>query len=271
VQTFFRLLLPFVLPEWEKTVYLDSDIIVLRDIGLLYDEEFNDAYLLATHDADGTAQFNGSLPWMKDYGKKALHLRDQTDYFQAGVLVMNLTQLRSSFSLEQMLTLVEKNYVYFDQDILNRLCEGKVGFLDMRWNVMMDCGDRRRQDISRYAPQAHAEAYQQSREDPWIIHFAGEPKPWQKEHVDYETVFWEYAKGCGEAPMLQSSMRDSTGPGQEQYYTAAHRFISKLSPSNVVYRFFTDVLCPRGSLRFEYLKNVYHKTLMRKRYRQNGW
>jgi lipopolysaccharide biosynthesis glycosyltransferase len=170
-----------------------------------------------------------------------------------------------------MLTLVGKNYVYVDQDILNRLCEGKVGFLDMRWNVMMDCGDRRREDISRFAPRVHAEAYQQSREDPWIIHFAGEPKPWQKDHVDYEAVFWEYAKGCGEAPMLQSNMRNSTGPGQEQYYTAAHRFINKLSTNTVLYRFFTDVLCPRGSLRFEYLKKVYHKTLMRKRYRQNGW
>ncbi len=272
VQTYFRLLLPYALPEWDKAVFLDSDLIIQKDVGILYDQPMEGARLLAAHDADGTAQFNGSLPWMRDYGKKVLHMQDQTQYFQAGVLVMDLAALRRSCTLETVVRLAEKQYIYCDQDVLNQLHENFVHYLDMRWNVMMDCGGGRKKDVLAFAPPAHAQAYLAAREDPWIIHFAGEPKPWQQAGVDFEAAFWQYAEACGEEPALQEKMcRSNSENGGGQYYSPAHRLMQKVLPPGSMRRTLADRICPPESFPYKTIKNVYHKLQMNEKRRCNHW
>lgn len=83
-----KLMLPSILPtSLSKILYLDADILVLNDIGQVWD----------------IAESTGSIAAVVDYGNP---LPDQT-YFNAGVMLMNLTYMRENQFTKQMLQEVE--------------------------------------------------------------------------------------------------------------------------------------------------------------------
>ena len=117
---FFRLLIPYVLPDdIEKAVYLDSDIIVNLDINELWRMELDDKPLAAVPEMEigaTTQHLDINLYLCREGFIK------HEDYFNAGVLAMNLPVLRaeeknilSAFDFAR-----EHNQPHFsDQDILN--------------------------------------------------------------------------------------------------------------------------------------------------------
>ena len=85
---------------------------------------------------------------------------------------------------------------HHDQDVLNHLCEGKVKFLDMSWNVIMNWKSNfsSRMDILKLSPRNIYNEYLASRAMPKIIHYAGYQKPWKDPSCDYAEDFWIYAR-----------------------------------------------------------------------------
>lgn len=194
-ETFFRLLAPELFREYRKILYLDADMIFLRDVGALYDFDLKDNLLAATLDADHVGQYCGGVPQVRKYTEEVLKLENPLAYFQAGVILMNLDALRAAFRPGELFSrAVERNDMYMDQDALNVMCQGRVAFLDPRWNVLTDCKGRRIRECIQFAPKRVFEAYQQSRRDPFVIHYAGEEKPWQNPQSDMAEYYWEYAR-----------------------------------------------------------------------------
>ena len=58
-ETYYRLLAPQLLPNVDKAIYLDSDLIVNADIAELYDYDVEGYKLGATRDADTLGQIDG--------------------------------------------------------------------------------------------------------------------------------------------------------------------------------------------------------------------
>lgn len=194
-ETFYRLLAPEILSNYEKVVYLDSDIIVLMDIAALYSIDIGDNLLAATIDADYLGEYNGAVPHVKAYADKILKLESPHRYVQAGVLVMNIKEFNKRFSKGELVSLATKReYMYADQDVLNMCCQGRIYFLDMSWNVMTDCAGMRVKDMIKRAPSDIYEAYMEARKHPYIIHYAGFEKPWNNPRSDMSERFWEYAR-----------------------------------------------------------------------------
>jgi lipopolysaccharide biosynthesis glycosyltransferase len=81
-----------------------------------------------------------------------------------------------------------------DQDILNHLCEGRVKYIDMSWNLMVDFGYIRRKCIISKAPSYLIEKYDNARQKPKIIHYAGPEKPWYYPEMDFAVEFWNVAR-----------------------------------------------------------------------------
>lgn len=70
---------------------------------------------------------------------QVLKLKEPYMYFQAGTLLMNLEEFRKIYTVEEKLQYATSHkFQLLDQDILNKLCEGKVRYLDMVWNMMVD-------------------------------------------------------------------------------------------------------------------------------------
>ena len=196
IETYYRFLIQKVLPEYKKALYLDSDLIIKGDISELFGIELGDNLLAAAHDTDFLGSLNIPGKNKVEYAKTVLHMKNPYDYFQAGVLVMNLGEIRKFCTCEEWLEIAtnpEVTYTYDDQDILNSKCEGRVVFIDNAWNVMNDC-NKRIEKIFSFAPAKIYREFLASYENPKIVHYAGFEKPWLPGGCDLANLYWSYAR-----------------------------------------------------------------------------
>lgn len=171
--TYFRLFIPNLYPQYDKAIYLDSDIVVLGDIAKLYNEDIGDNLVAAV--PDNVIQTNKVF---QDYVERVVGIATYKNYFNAGMLLMNLDEMRKFDFQNKFLYLLGtvKFAVVQDQDYLNRLCKGRTKLLDKGWDKMpIPTDEIEEKDIK-------------------LIHYNLTYKPWHFENVLYENFFWNYAK-----------------------------------------------------------------------------
>ena len=78
--TYFRLFIPELYPQYDKAIYLDSDVIILSDIANLYNIDIGDNLLGATPDG-----IMGSIDVFKEYAEKVVGVRDYNKIGRAHV------------------------------------------------------------------------------------------------------------------------------------------------------------------------------------------
>ncbi len=171
--TYFRLFIPDLYPQYNKALYLDSDTLILDDIANLYNIDIGNNLLGAI--PDKAVQ---TVPEFQEYVEKVVGVSSYKKYFNAGILVMNLDELRKFEFQEKFLYLLDtiKYSVAQDQDYLNRLCKGRVKIINEAWNVM---------------PIDHLKV---NLENIKLIHYNLNYKPWHFDNILYKDFFWDYAK-----------------------------------------------------------------------------
>lgn len=151
-----RLSLPHLLPaSIDKVIYLDGDVIVRGDIGELWDIDLGDHLALAVAESTDTSG----------------------DYFNAGVLVMDIAGWRDQNIGEQALDYLENHRElcpFMDQDALNHVLGPAIGNLPPMWNQL----------VQMYSDAAIGHPYGRddiltARRDPRIVHYSMRPKPWE--------------------------------------------------------------------------------------------
>ncbi len=244
-ETYYRLLAPQLLPNVDKAIYLDSDLIVEKDIAGLFDVDVTGYPLAATRDADTIGQIEGYDATVGPYLKNELGMRDPHDYFQAGVLLMNLAELRRTVSPEEFLALsTQRMWRWLDQDVLNRVVNGNYVRVHMRWNYLMDWQHLRRTHIVSNAPADVRAEYEEAAADPAIIHFAGpDNRPWLYPDADRADNFWRYAMHSPYLDEIRGQLEDSrasaTGLAKRLQVIALYKGIMPAF----------DRVCPAGSKR----------------------
>ena len=117
VAMFYRFFIPHVLPvNINKIIYLDSDIIVNLDIAELWRVELGNKILGVVPEISNRDDVEKILPLVADGLVKI------DDYFNSGVLLMNLNVLRGEEeTILRGIKFIGENpqYNFFDQDILN--------------------------------------------------------------------------------------------------------------------------------------------------------
>jgi len=114
--TLYRLFLPRLLTSLHKVVYLDADVFVMKDIDELWKVDVNNYTLAAVRDVQETRSM---LRTLRYYKGQALNY---DDYFNAGVLIMNLDAIRAKCDLPQeYLSYIQRfpHTMLLDQDFLN--------------------------------------------------------------------------------------------------------------------------------------------------------
>ena len=130
IGTMFRCMLPDLLPDLSKIVYLDADIFVNTDIKELWEFDINDYCLAAVVD-EGVIKFH--IPNIL-YKYPEI---DRNQYFNAGVLCMNLRKIKQRGNLKDLVVKFLVNNpeaTYPDQDALNVLFHNNILYLDSSWN-----------------------------------------------------------------------------------------------------------------------------------------
>lgn len=183
--TFFRLLLPELLPDVERVLYLDADLLVRRSLTPLYDMPLDGHPVAAVMDA-----------W-PDKDCRRIGIPEAWGYFNAGVLLMDLRACRAAGVAELALEHLARHRntpercLYADQDGLNAGVQGAWLHLPETWNFYMCYADR---DPARLPP----DLYQQLRAGPAIVHFAARKKPWLRVFaMPFQGEFLRHARETG--------------------------------------------------------------------------
>lgn len=161
VNTFFRFHIISLVPrECKKVIYLDCDLIVTGEISELYNQDIENYFAGVIEDKMAYKQID------------ILGLKNEK-YFNAGVLLLNLEEIRKTGFAEDVIGYFNKNMgllKYYDQDILNAIWDSRVKFLDERFNAQSYSFLRMKKKYKKAGVKRI--------KNPVIIHFTGEIKPW---------------------------------------------------------------------------------------------
>lgn len=171
---YYRIFIPDMFPQYDKAVYLDADVAVLSDIADMYDTEMGSCLVGAVPDA-----IIAGYPEYAEYAEQAVGVPFYR-YFNSGVLLMNLAQMRREHIEEKFAGMLRRygfDTICPDQDYLNVICRDRVLYLDAGWNKM---------SLDRSYPGV-----------PHLVHYNMFWKPWHYRRVAYSEFFWKYASVCG--------------------------------------------------------------------------
>lgn len=170
-EIYFRLFLPELLPEVNRILYLDSDIIVQKNISNFYYFEFKNTEAVAILDIINVSDMEVSL---RKRLEENLELENNM-YVNSGVLLLNLENLRKSkhLSLENIIKVVkEKHIIYHDQDIINVLLKDTL-FRLSNFNYNTNIYRVNIKKIFEYP----------------ILHYVTSRKPWNLEENDGPLIY----------------------------------------------------------------------------------
>lgn len=181
--SYFRLLAPYILPEnIDRIMWLDTDLIIMKDLTSYYYTPFEENVLIAS-----PSVMNQLGKGLSETMKKKYSVGDNAVYFNAGVLILNLSKFREKCTLERILRIAHEDQNelhYIDQDVLNCLF----------WN---DCLITN-QYLFNFSPK---DAYydkkinKDSLKNAYLIHYCGEKKPTDFTYPDLGfNEYWKYAK-----------------------------------------------------------------------------
>lgn len=161
---YYRLFLPELLPEHvRKIVYLDCDVVVCRPIEDLWETN------LGRHGIAAVMK-----PRAREFAD--VGLREETDYFNSGVMVLDVYRWRERHIRQAALNFVATHPGRIhghDQPALNHVFAGHWLRLDSRWNQQFKFFFH----TAAYLGLKRSEL-RQLREDPFIIHYTTGAKPW---------------------------------------------------------------------------------------------
>ncbi|MBQ8741359.1 MAG: glycosyltransferase family 8 protein [Clostridia bacterium] len=172
---YFRLFIPAMFPQYDKGIYIDSDVVLTDDIAKLYDTDIGDNFIGACNDLS-----IADTPPLVAYTENAIGVKKE-EYINSGVLLMNLKKMRECDFEGHFLNLL--NTYHFDsiapdQDYINAMCNGKIYYLDECWDAMPN---------DAKPPLEHTS----------LIHYNLFSKPWCYDGIQYGEEFWKYAEDSG--------------------------------------------------------------------------
>lgn len=211
IETYYRLLTPYIMKQYNKVLFLDSDIMVLSDVNDLYSKDISQYALAASHEilleAAHIEAWYKALTNEEENERKiksvekgveaclkhvnSVGVENTKDYFQAGVILFNCNYFNKNNYVETLFENIQRrNYGIVDQDALNELCHKNAFILNGQWNFTpLNQGD--------YFMHMREEnrQIQLAIKEPKILHFVGSGmKPWNLYEGYYHAIWWEYAR-----------------------------------------------------------------------------
>ena len=204
----YRLLLQDLLPNYERIIWLDTDIVVNGDLNGLFYTDLGGCWIGAVEDVG-----YGNCPPPKtlmEVRKVALRWARKYNfdpwqgYVNSGVLLMDLGALRAANVRKRLFEVViDPLSQWPDQDALNVACRGHIKYLDRRWNWQACKGTR--WEICA---------------DAAVVHFISRVKPWHTRLEKAFEIWWKYVDEADLLELYLGCMRELTKmcEEEERYY-----------------------------------------------------
>lgn len=181
VSTYYRLLIPELIPEYDKIMYHDVDVIFRSDLAnVFFSTDINDFYMAGVYSSDGV-----------DVLKRDRYIKlglDWKCYMLCGNLIINSRKIREDGLMEKFKWEVRNRaYEFQDMDIINLVCKGRLKRMAPSFCVTVEISNMAANNIEQefYSLEELWEAQKRG-----IIHYNG-AKPWIGYCVNYD-FWWEY-------------------------------------------------------------------------------
>ncbi len=162
IATYYRLKLTSLLPDVDRIIYFDCDMVINSSLRELFNTELD----------------NYSIAGVKDINRKMV--KENPSYVNAGMLVFNLKNMRADGVEDEFLnwTIQHSDTIAVgDQEIINEVLKGKIKLVDARWNVQS----------SNFVNRS---SYMKT---PSVIHFVSKKKPWHWASFSYHRdLYFKY-------------------------------------------------------------------------------
>ncbi|MCC8136828.1 MAG: glycosyltransferase family 8 protein [Clostridiales bacterium] len=205
---YFRLFIADRFPEYDRGIYLDSDIVVPGDISELYQVDLGDNIIGACADRSITA-----VPELVEYVEDAVGIPIDR-YVNSGILLMDLKKMREVGFCDHFLRLLHQFHfdcLAPDQDYINAMCGGRIAILDEAWDAMPPTGGKESDVL----------------QDPKLIHYNLFQKPWCYDKIPYEEYFWYYAQKSPFYPDIVRYKENYTEEQKKSDQTCLENMVAK--------------------------------------------
>lgn len=157
--TYYRLFFPQLIDQAiSRLIYIDADTLIVGNLSSLYMHPLNGKVIAAVQEAEMEPRPDIEFP-------------NLADYFNAGVLLMDLSKWRAQEITKKALNVIAtygERLKYHDQDALNLVFRGNWQRVDESFNLM-----------KAYIPyDLPCRAYNEYLRNKVVIHYNGALKPW---------------------------------------------------------------------------------------------
>lgn len=185
--TYLRLALPGLLPETDKILYMDADVLVRESLAPLWETPMEGMALAAVK---GAVNLSDKWEWNSDRSYWHLLSGMKGGYINAGVTLLHLAEVRKRGLDVRWHELTGERFYYQDQDILNITCQGAVSYLSPKYNRLAYLEER---DFGQFVAEGiyTREEAREALHSPAVIHYAGD-KPWKRYDTNLGSLWWDY-------------------------------------------------------------------------------
>lgn len=164
-----RILIPELLPQYDRAIYIDADTTVVSDLTELWSTPLNGTLIAGV--VDGYLQ-QSELDQVRV---------PREEYINSGVLVFDLALWRKERIAEKVFEYLagHRKLIFPDQSAINAIVKGRVTFLERRWNFF----SWQYELIPGTTPA--------------IIHYTADNKPWNKRRAPLAAIYEAYRKLSG--------------------------------------------------------------------------
>lgn len=187
--------LPNIFSYLDKILYIDGDVLIKGDLGELYEIDLEDYYLAAVKD-------------MGTYDGDHLEKLGISDYFNSGVMLLNLKKIREDNKIPQLYEYKkhQTDTRFMDQDAFNVVLGQNVKYLSCKYNFIPTF-------LSDFSENQIASFYGVDKSELkscYIYHLAGHEKPWNDPTVHLFSEWFAYLEyGMDMAICLENYFRKS--------------------------------------------------------------
>ena len=190
-ESFYRLLAFDFLPkDIDRCLYLDPDIYIRRSLTELYKTDLKGKYVAAASHTYGAKS---------TMNKARLNIRNR--YFNSGVMLMNLEEIRRDFTVQSVTECLEENIqklIMGDQDLANLLFGERCVLVDEKiYNLDERTFEHNKKDYD----------IKWVEENTAIIHYNGKFKPWLDGYEGELDVFYPNISNKGDTPKTDPKKR----------------------------------------------------------------
>lgn len=162
-----------LLPNIDKILYLDSDMLFLKNIKELYDEPLDGNLVGAVPDYHIlSSNYMGVLSTV-----------GIANYFNSGMLLLDLEKMRNENMSEGLLNMKidlskDDKFTFMDQDALNIFFYGNIRYLPVKYNFLNAYYSERSEYELHIISQEPIEQVIDAYDKPYVLHIGGGNKPW---------------------------------------------------------------------------------------------